>query len=156
MLRATVPKITVITRKAYGGAYNVMSPKHLRGDVNYVWPTAEITVMGPKGAVEFIFRNKNDTDIAHKEKEYIERFVNPLAAAQKGYIDDIIRPSVTRQRIIRALKVLEKKQLENPKKKHDNIPPVKNQNRKNGKRKRNRKKGRTAGMDMSSCLIRIT
>ena len=117
---ATVPKITVITRKAYGGAYDVMSSKHLRGDVNYAWPTAEIAVMGAKGAVEIIFRN--DANIAQREKEYIERFANPLAAAQKGYIDDIIRPSVTRLRIIEDLKVLESKLLENPKRKHGNIP----------------------------------
>lgn len=117
---ASVPKLTVITRKAYGGAYDVMSSKHLRGDVNYAWPTAEIAVMGPKGAVEIIFRN--DKDIAHREKEYTDRFANPLTAAQKGYIDDIIRPAATRQRLIEDLRVLEKKQFQNPAKKHGNIP----------------------------------
>ncbi len=121
---ATVPKVTVITRKAYGGAYDVMSSKHLRGDVNYAWPTAEIAVMGPKGAVEIIFR----ADIGDAEKiearteEYRQKFANPFVAASRGYIDDIIKPRNTRRRICRALAMLRDKQLENPWKKHDNIP----------------------------------
>jgi propionyl-CoA carboxylase beta chain len=121
---ATVPKITVITRKAYGGAYDVMSSKHLRGDVNYAWPSAEIAVMGAKGAVEIIFRGDiGDADkIAAKTEEYKERFANPFVAAQRGYIDDVIMPHSTRRRIARALKTLKNKKLENPWKKHDNIP----------------------------------
>lgn len=121
---ATVPKVTVITRKAYGGAYDVMSSKHLRGDVNYAWPTAEIAVMGSKGAVEIIFRQ----DIGDAEKieqrtaEYQERFANPFVAGSLGFIDDVIMPRNTRRRICRALKLLEKKKLENPWKKHANIP----------------------------------
>ncbi|EPZ35768.1 ATPase, AAA-type domain-containing protein [Rozella allomycis CSF55] len=116
---ATVPKITVITRKSYGGAYDVMSSKHLRGDYNYAWPSAEIAVMGAKGAVEIIFRNQ---DIQKAEQEYIEKFANPLPAAQKGFVDDIIQPSATRERIIADLKLLENKSLKNPQKKHGNIP----------------------------------
>jgi propionyl-CoA carboxylase beta chain len=121
---ATVPKITVITRKAYGGAYDVMSSKHLRGDVNYAWPSAEIAVMGAKGAVEIIFRAdiKDPAKIAEKTEEYKERFANPFVAAQRGYIDDVIMPHSTRRRIARALKTLKNKKLENPWKKHDNIP----------------------------------
>jgi propionyl-CoA carboxylase beta chain len=121
---ATVPKVTVITRKAYGGAYDVMSSKHLRGDVNYAWPTAEIAVMGAKGAVEIIFRSEmgNPEALAAKEAEYKERFANPFVAAQRGYIDDVIQPRETRRRIARALKSLEGKELTNPWKKHDNIP----------------------------------
>ena len=121
---ATTPKVTVITRKAYGGAYDVMSSKHLRGDVNYAWPTAEIAVMGAKGAVEIIFRAEiGDADkIAAKTEEYKERFANPFVAAQRGYIDDVIMPHSTRRRIARALKTLKNKKLENPWKKHDNIP----------------------------------
>jgi propionyl-CoA carboxylase beta chain len=121
---ATVPKITVITRKAYGGAYDVMSSKHIRGDVNYAWPTAEIAVMGAKGAVEIIFRaeSKDPAALAAREAEYKARFANPFVAAQRGYIDDVIMPHGTRRRIIKALKTLANKQLANPWKKHDNIP----------------------------------
>ncbi len=121
---ATVPKVTVITRKAYGGAYDVMSSKHLRGDVNYAWPSAEIAVMGPKGAVEIIFRaDAGDPEkIEARTEEYRQKFANPFVAASRGYIDDIIKPRNTRRRICRALAMLRDKQLENPWKKHDNIP----------------------------------
>jgi propionyl-CoA carboxylase beta chain len=121
---ATVPKITVITRKAYGGAYDVMSSKHIRGDVNYAWPSAEIAVMGSKGAVEIIFRSEiGDPDaIAAREAEYKTRFANPFVAASRGYIDDVIMPHSTRKRIANALRNLKGKQLTNPWKKHDNIP----------------------------------
>ena len=121
---ATVPKITLITRKAYGGAYDVMSSKHIRGDVNYAWPTAEIAVMGAKGAVEIIFRaDMNNPDaIAEREAEYKARFANPFVAASLGYIDDVIMPAETRRRMVRALKSLKNKQVSNPWKKHDNIP----------------------------------
>ena len=121
---ATVPKLTVITRKAYGGAYDVMASKHLRGDLNYAWPTAEIAVMGAKGAVEIIFRqDRDDPDkIAEKTKEYEDRFANPFVAAQRGYIDEVIYPHSTRRRIALGLRKLRTKQLENPWKKHDNIP----------------------------------
>ena len=121
---ATVPKVTLITRKAYGGAYDVMSSKHLRGDVNYAWPTAEIAVMGAKGAVEIIFRAdaKDPEKLAAREAEYKERFANPFVAASLGYIDDVIKPRETRKRIVRALKGLRTKSLSNPWKKHDNIP----------------------------------
>ncbi|MBU4567351.1 MAG: methylmalonyl-CoA carboxyltransferase, partial [Alphaproteobacteria bacterium] len=121
---ATVPKITVITRKAYGGAYDVMSSKHLRGDVNYAWPTAEIAVMGAKGAVEIIFRKEagDPEKLAARTKEYEENFANPYVAAKKGYIDDIIMPHNTRRRIAKSLRTLKNKKLTNPWKKHDNIP----------------------------------
>ena len=119
---ATVPKVTVITRKAYGGAYDVMASKHLRGDVNYAWPTAEIAVMGPKGAVEIIFRGESGDTLAEKTEEYREKFANPFVAASRGYIDDVIMPHSTRKRIIRSLNMLRDKKLENPWKKHDNIP----------------------------------
>lgn len=119
---ATVPKITVITRKAYGGAYDVMSSKHLRGDLNYAWPTAEIAVMGAKGAVEIIFRGKTPEEIAEKTKEYEDRFANPFVAASKGFIDEVIQPHSTRKRIALGLRKLRNKALENPWKKHDNIP----------------------------------
>jgi propionyl-CoA carboxylase beta chain len=121
---ATVPKVTVITRKAYGGAYDVMSSKHLRGDVNYAWPTAEIAVMGAKGAVEIIFRAEmsDPEKLAEREAEYKDRFANPFVAASRGYIDDVIKPHGTRRRIARALKGLRGKQMANPGKKHDNIP----------------------------------
>ena len=121
---ATVPKITVITRKAYGGAYDVMSSKHLRGDVNYAWPSAEIAVMGAKGAVEIIFRADigDPEKLAEREAEYKARFANPFVAAQRGYIDDVILPRSTRQRIVRALGTLKNKQQSNPWRKHDNIP----------------------------------
>ncbi|MFO1251967.1 MAG: acyl-CoA carboxylase subunit beta [Inhella sp.] len=121
---ATVPKITVITRKAYGGAYDVMASKHLRGDVNFAWPNAEIAVMGAKGAVEIIFReDKGDpAKLAAREAEYKRRFANPFVAAERGYIDDVIQPHETRQRICRSLKMLNDKKLENPWRKHGNIP----------------------------------
>ena len=120
----TVPKVTVITRKAYGGAYDVMSSKHLRGDVNYAWPSAEIAVMGPKGAVEIIFRDeKGDAaKLAAREAEYREKFANPFVAGQRGYIDDVIMPHETRRRICRSLAMLRGKKLENPWRKHGNIP----------------------------------
>src|SRR5690242_702630 len=121
---ATVPKITVITRKAYGGAYDVMSSKHIRGDVNYAWPSAEIAVMGPKGAVEIIFRQDigDPAKIEARTDEYREKFANPFVAASRGFIDDVIMPSGTRRRICRSLAMLRGKQLTNPWKKHDNIP----------------------------------
>jgi propionyl-CoA carboxylase beta chain len=121
---ATVPKVTVITRKAYGGAYDVMSSKHLRGDVNYAWPSAEIAVMGPKGAVEIIFRaDAGDPEkIEARTQEYREKFANPFVAASRGYIDDVIMPQSTRRRLCRALAMLLDKKLENPWKKHGNIP----------------------------------
>jgi propionyl-CoA carboxylase beta chain len=121
---ATVPKITVITRKAYGGAYDVMASKHLRGDLNYAWPTAEIAVMGAKGAVEIIFRKESDdpAKIAARTNEYEERFANPFVAASKGFIDEVIMPHSTRRRVAMGLRKLRNKQLENPWKKHDNIP----------------------------------
>ncbi|MDM7956317.1 acyl-CoA carboxylase subunit beta [Blastomonas sp.] len=119
---ATVPKITVITRKAYGGAYDVMASKHLRGDLNYAWPTAEIAVMGAKGAVEIIFRGRTADEIAERTKEYEARFANPFVAASKGFIDEVIMPHSTRRRIALGLRKLRNKQLENPWKKHDNIP----------------------------------
>jgi len=121
---ATVPKVTVITRKAYGGAYDVMASKHLRGDFNYAWPTAEIAVMGAKGAVEILYRQElGDLEkIKKRTKEYEERFANPFVAAEKGFIDEVISPSSTRKRISRAFAVLRGKSLKNPWKKHDNIP----------------------------------
>jgi propionyl-CoA carboxylase beta chain len=121
---ATVPKITVITRKAYGGAYDVMASKHLRGDLNYAWPTAEIAVMGAKGAVEIIFRQdiKDPEKIAARTREYEDRFANPFVAASKGFIDEVIPPHATRRRIALGLRKLRNKSLENPWKKHDNIP----------------------------------
>ena len=121
---ATVPKVTIITRKAYGGAYDVMSSKHLRGDFNYAWPTAEIAVMGAKGAVEILYRSElgDPAKIAERTSEYQRRFANPFVAAERGYIDDVIKPRATRSRIARALRLLRNKQLENPWKKHDNIP----------------------------------
>jgi propionyl-CoA carboxylase beta chain len=121
---ATVPKVTVITRKAYGGAYDVMASKHLRGDVNYAWPTAQIAVMGAKGAVEIIYRKDagDPGKIAEHTREYEERFMSPFVAAERGYIDEVIMPHSTRRRVARALRLLRNKQLENPWKKHDNIP----------------------------------
>jgi|UniRef100_A0AC35G4T6 propionyl-CoA carboxylase beta chain len=118
---ATVPKITIITRKAYGGAYDVMASKHLRGDVNYAWPTAEVAVMGAKGAVQILFRKDKERHAEHEEK-YIELFSNPFPAAVRGFIDDIIEPRTTRRRICQDLNLLESKKLKNPKKKHGNIP----------------------------------
>jgi propionyl-CoA carboxylase beta chain len=121
---ATVPKVTVITRKAFGGAYDVMASKHLRGDINLAWPTAQIAVMGAKGAVEIIFRaDMNDPEkIAERTREYEARFLSPFVAAERGYIDEVIMPHATRKRISRVLAMLRNKKLENPWKKHDNIP----------------------------------
>lgn len=128
---ATVPKVTVILRKAYGGAYDVMSSKHLRGDINYAWPTAEIAVMGPKGAIEVLYQKElsaieNPDDkakfFAEKEQEYRDKFANPYVAAKHGYIDDVIEPRNTRFRVIRAFQMLASKKDTNPLKKHDNIP----------------------------------
>ena len=125
---ATVPKVTVITRKAYGGAYDVMNSKHVRGDMNYAWPTAEIAVMGPKGAVEIIFK-KNIAEAKDAEAEtqrltddYREKFANPFIAASRGYVDDVIEPKTTRPRLIRAYEMLETKKDSNPPRKHGNIP----------------------------------
>jgi propionyl-CoA carboxylase beta chain len=125
---ATVPKLTVITRKAYGGAYDVMNSKHIRGDVNLAWPSAEIAVMGPKGAAEIIFRRELDKArdreqaLGEKERDYREKFANPYLAASRGYIDAVIEPSETRPRLIRALKLLQNKVQSTPRKKHGNIP----------------------------------
>ena len=121
---ATVPKITVITRKAYGGAYDVMSSKHLRGDVNFAWPSAEIAVMGPKGAVEIIFRKDiGDAEkIATRTEEYRTKFANPFIAGHRGYIDDVISPHETRKRLCRSLSMLRNKNTNNPWRKHGNIP----------------------------------
>lgn len=117
--QANVPKVTVITRKAYGGAYDVMSSKHLRGDVNYAWPGAEVAVMGAKGAVEILYHG---TDIEERTAEYTERFANPMVVAQRGFIDDIIEPSETRRRLCNDLKVLRTKKLDNIPRKHTNLP----------------------------------
>lgn len=125
---ATVPKVTVITRKAYGGAYDVMNSKHIRGDMNYAWPSAEIAVMGPKGAVEIIFRKEiaeaDDPDAVTKQRteEFRNKFANPYIAAKRGFIDDIIEPHQTRPKLIGALEMLENKVDSNPRKKHGNIP----------------------------------
>jgi len=125
---ATVPKLTVITRKAYGGAYDVMSSKHIRSDINYAWPTAEIAVMGPRGAAEIIFKKEiiaaDDPDalLKQKEEEYRQLFASPFKAAERGYIDDIIMPSETRAKLIKALRILAAKKDTNPPKKHGNIP----------------------------------
>ncbi len=121
---ATVPKVTVITRKAFGGAYDVMASKHLRGDINLAWPTAQIAVMGAKGAVEIIYRRElgDAQKIAQRTKEYEDRFLSPFVAAERGYIDEVIMPHATRKRLSRVLAMLRNKKLENPWKKHDNIP----------------------------------
>jgi propionyl-CoA carboxylase beta chain len=121
---ATVPLVTVITRKAFGGAYDVMASKHIGGDVNYAWPTAQIAVMGAKGAVEIIFRQDiGDAEkIAARTKEYEDRFMSPFVAAERGYIDEVIMPHSTRRRIARALAMLRHKETERPWKKHNNIP----------------------------------
>jgi acetyl-CoA carboxylase carboxyltransferase component len=125
---ATVPKITIITRKAYGGAYDVMSSKHIRGDISYAWPTAEIAVMGPDGAVNIIFRKEitaaedPEAERARLVQEYRDKFANPYIAAARGYIDDVIEPRETRPRLIEALKMLQNKRDSNPPKKHGNIP----------------------------------
>jgi propionyl-CoA carboxylase beta chain len=122
--QATVPLVTVITRKAFGGAYDVMASKHIGGDVNYAWPTAQIAVMGAKGAVEIIFRSDigDPEKIAARTKEYEERFLSPFIAAERGYIDDVIMPHATRPRIARALAMLRGKTVEMPGRKHDNLP----------------------------------
>ena len=121
---ATVPKVTVITRKAYGGAYDVMASKHLRADFNYAWPTAEIAVMGAKGAVEILYRSElGDAEkIAARTKDYEDRFANPFVAAEKGFVDEVIVPSTTRRRIARAFASLRTKRQERPWRKHDTIP----------------------------------
>ena len=120
----TVPKVTLITRKAYGGAYDVMASKHLRGDVNFAWPSAEIAVMGAKGAVEIIFRSDigDAQKIQARSDEYQAKFANPFIAASRGYIDDIFLPRETRQRVCRSFAMLRDKKLENPWRKHGNIP----------------------------------
>ncbi|MEI6675399.1 MAG: acyl-CoA carboxylase subunit beta [Verrucomicrobiota bacterium] len=120
----TVPKVTVITRKAYGGAYDVMSSKHLRGDVNFAWPSAEIAVMGPRGAVEIIFRDEkgDPAKIAARTEEYKDKFATPFVAGARGFIDDVIMPHETRKRICRSLAMLLEKKLDNPWRKHGNIP----------------------------------
>jgi propionyl-CoA carboxylase beta chain len=122
--QATVPLVTVITRKAFGGAYDVMASKHVGGDLNYAWPSAQIAVMGAKGAVEIIFRAdmSDPQKIAARTKEYEERFLSPFVAAERGYIDDVIMPHSTRKRIARALAMLRTKQVEMPPRKHDNLP----------------------------------
>src|SRR5207253_226993 len=122
--QATVPLVTIITRKAFGGAYDVMASKHIGGDLNYAWPTAQIAVMGAKGAVEIIFRaDIGDAEkIAARTKEYEERFLSPFIAAERGYIDDVIMAHSTRRRIARALAMLQGKHVETPAKKHDNLP----------------------------------
>ncbi|HLB54912.1 MAG TPA: carboxyl transferase domain-containing protein, partial [Gemmatimonadales bacterium] len=125
---ATVPKMTVITRKAYGGAYDVMSSKHIRGDVNLAWPSAEIAVMGPKGAVEILFKDEiaravdPEAEAQRRADEYTATFANPYRAAARGFIDDVIDPRDTRPRLIDALRMLRTKRDANPKKKHGNIP----------------------------------
>jgi len=119
---ATVPKITVITRKAYGGAYIVMNSRHLKGDINYAWADAEIAVMGAEGAANVLYRNESDEDRKKREEEYKEKFANPFVAASRGFIDDVIRPQNTRWRICRALELLRNKKTETPWKKHDNLP----------------------------------
>ena len=122
--QATVPLVTVITRKAFGGAYDVMASKHVGGDVNYAWPTAQIAVMGAKGAVEIIFRaDMGDPDkIAAQTRNYEQRFLSPFVAAERGYIDEVIMPHSTRKRLARALAMLRSKKVEQPPRKHDNLP----------------------------------
>ncbi|MFZ4543835.1 MAG: carboxyl transferase domain-containing protein, partial [Saprospiraceae bacterium] len=125
---ATVPRITVITRKAYGGAYDVMNSKHIGADMNYAWPTAEIAVMGAKGAAEIIFKREIDAaadpvaKLAEKEAEYVANFANPYKAAARGFIDEVIHPRETRRKLIKAFAMLENKSRKLPKKKHGNIP----------------------------------
>jgi propionyl-CoA carboxylase beta chain len=125
---ATVPRITVITRKAYGGAYDVMNSKHIGADLNYAWPSAEIAVMGAKGAAEIIFKKDIDqaTDkieaLKEKEQEYSNLFANPYRAAERGFIDDVIMPEETRDKLISAFEMLKNKVVNNPRKKHGNIP----------------------------------
>jgi propionyl-CoA carboxylase beta chain len=122
--QCTTPLITVITRKAFGGAYDVMASKHIGGDINYAWPSAQIAVMGAKGAVEIIFRaDLGDPEkIAARTREYEDRFLSPFAAAERGYIDDVIMPRSTRKRLVRALAMLRGKRVEMPARKHDNLP----------------------------------
>jgi propionyl-CoA carboxylase beta chain len=121
---ATVPKVTVITRKAFGGAYDVMASKHVGGDLNYAWPSAQIAVMGAKGAVEIIYRKdiKDPAKIAAHTEAYEDRFLSPFVAAERGYIDEVIMPHSTRRRIARALAMLRNKHVEMPSRKHDNLP----------------------------------
>jgi propionyl-CoA carboxylase beta chain len=125
---ATVPRITVITRKAYGGAYDVMNSKHIGADMNYAWPSAEIAVMGAKGAAEIIFKREiaeaenPEAKLQEKVDEYTRKFANPYRAAHRGYVDEVIMPSETRQKLIRAFKMLENKAVTLPRKKHGNIP----------------------------------
>ena len=125
---ATVPRITVITRKAYGGAYDVMNSKHIGADMNYAWPSAEIAVMGAKGAAEIIFKKEiseaenHEAKLKEKEKEYTDMFANPYKAAERGYVDEVIRPDETRTKLMKAFKMLENKVATLPKKKHGNIP----------------------------------
>jgi len=125
---ATVPKVSIITRKAYGGAYVAMSSKSLRGDICYAWPTAEIAVMGPEGAVNIVFRNeisKSENPAETRQRliqGYRDKFANPYVAAARGYIDDVIDPRTTRSKVIRALEMLQGKEVKNPPKKHGNIP----------------------------------
>jgi propionyl-CoA carboxylase beta chain len=125
---ATVPKITVITRKAYGGAYDVMNSKHIGADMNYAWPGAEIAVMGAKGASEIIFKKEiadakdSEVKLAEKEQEYAAKFANPYSAAERGFIDEVILPKHTRRKLIKAFALLENKVVRLPKKKHGNIP----------------------------------
>jgi propionyl-CoA carboxylase beta chain len=125
---ATVPRVTVITRKAYGGAYDVMNSKHIGADMNYAWPCAEIAVMGAKGAAEIIFKNEisKASDPAkkwkEKEEEYLNMFANPYRAAERGFIDEVIQPAETRMKLIRAFEMLENKAEQSPRKKHGNIP----------------------------------
>jgi len=125
---ATVPRITVITRKAYGGAYDVMNSKHIGADMNYAWPSAEIAVMGAKGAAEIIFKKEIDESIEpkatwlEKEREYAEKFANPYEAASRGYVDEVIEPAETRNKLIKAFAMLQNKVAKNPRKKHGNIP----------------------------------
>jgi propionyl-CoA carboxylase beta subunit len=122
--QATVPLVTVITRKAFGGAYDVMASKHVGGDVNYAWPTAQIAVMGAKGAVEIIFRQDigEPDKIAARTREYEQRFLSPFVAAERGYLDEVIMPHATRRRLCRALAMLQAKHVEMPARKHDNLP----------------------------------
>ncbi len=122
--QCTVPLVTVITRKAFGGAYDVMASKHVGADVNYAWPSAQIAVMGAKGAVEIIFRQDigDAQKIAERTRDYEARFLSPFVAAERGYIDEVIRPRSTRRRVARALAMLRTKKAEKPWRKHDNIP----------------------------------
>jgi len=126
---ATVPKVTVITRKAYGGAYCVMASKHIRTDVNYAWPTAEIAVMGPEGAVDIVYKRELEASRANREQvrqekieEFRDRFANPYVVAERGFVDSVIQPRDTRKKLIQALAMLETKRDKNPPKKHGNIP----------------------------------